>query len=398
MRDLYAGRTKLVNAATNGIGWGVQATALSRLVAGGRYLAFQAPDGNLAPGDSNRADDVFLRDLVSGTNLLVSARAPSLPALSPNGSATGWPLSASADGRYVAFTSDADNLVPNDTNKCQDVFVRDLAAGVTYLVSARTNTWTPGENSSVEPSISADGRYVAFTSYATNLVAGDANKARDVFVRDLLTGATTLVSVNTNRTGPGTGDSYTPILSADGRRVLFRSTAKDLAPGLYASQSENLFCRDLQSGITRALTGYGVRSAAMTPDGRWVAFIGALSTSITNVYVWDSLSATRVYTNTGSGLLLVTISGDGSRLAYASAAQLYATDWRTQTAWLVGPMVTLLPRGHGFQCRWPFPGLRQHQRADAGGYEQYLRRLPLRPGNAHQDPCQSAIRLPGSRQ
>ncbi len=389
VRDLQAGTTKVVDTNTNGVACGVSSTALSRLSAGGQYIAFEAPDGNLVPGDSNHAKDVFLCDLVTGTTRLVSARAPSQPSLSPSGSTVGWPLSTSADGRYVAFTSEADNLVASDTNKCQDVFVRDLAAGVNYLVSARTNTWTPGEGCSIEPSISADGRYAAFTSYATNLIAGDNNQMRDVFVRDLLTGATTLVSGTTNRTGPGNGDSHTPAISADGRRVLFYSTAKDLAPGPYASQSENLFYRDLQSGATRALTGYGVRSAAMTPDGRWVAFVGALSGPMTNLYLWDSLSASRVYTNTTSGLALVSISSDGSRLAYATASQLSATDWKTRTTWSVGAISALLPRGYDFQCRRPFPDLRQPPCTVAGGYEQHLRRLPLRPGNEHQASRQS---------
>jgi Tol biopolymer transport system component len=338
LRDLQAGHTKLVDAAIYGTGCGVSSTALSRLSAGGQYIAFEAPDGNLVPSDSNRASDVFLRDLITGTTTLVSARASSLPSVTPNGSPAGWPMSASADGRYIAFTSEAETLSPDDQNKCQDVFVRDLAAGATYLVSARTNSMEPGEGSSVEPSLSASGRYVAFTSYATNMVTGDSNKARDVFVRDLQAGTTTLVSVRLDGSGPGTGDSYGAQLSGNGQRVLFRSTAKDLATATYGTASENLFLRDLQAGTTRALTDHGVSSAAMTPDGRWVAFIGAVGSITTNLYLWDAQSAARVYTNTASGLALVTISRDGARLACAGGAELFGLDWRTGTTWSLGAL------------------------------------------------------------
>ena len=357
VRDLQAGSTKLIDADTNGTGCGVSSYALSRLVAGGQHLAFQAPDGNLVPGDSNHGEDVFLWDLATGTIRLVSARDPNLPSLTPNGATAGWPMSISGDGRYVAFTSEADNLVASDTNKCQDVFVRDLVAGANCVVSACTNSSVLGNGSSFEPSISGDGRYVAFTSYATNLVAGDSNKARDVFIRDLLAGATTLVSVNSNRTGPGNWDSYTPLISADGHHVLFHSKADNIASVSSGGVIENLFYRDLQSGVTLALTAYGVHSAAMTPDGRFVAFIGAISRSATNLYLWatnlylwDSQSAKRTYTNTVTGLSQVTISPDGSLVAYATASQLYAAAWKTNTIWTVGAMAPSSHAGMRFSA------------------------------------------------
>jgi len=308
VKDMQAGTTRLISKDTNGVPQGVSFTALSRLATGGQYIAFQAPDGNLVPNDSNHAEDVFLHDLITSTTTLASVREATLPSLTPTGSSGGSALSVSADGRYVAFASLADNVALNDTNQCTDIFVRDMVAGVTYLVSVATNGWSPTTNNSAEASISADGRYVAFSSTANNLVPNDNNGAQDVFVRDLLAGITTLVSVRTNSQGPGytnsypgNGESYAPIISADGQRVLFRSMANNLAPVIYPP---DLFYRDLQAGTTRCLTtttdSYGNLFTfshplfeTMTPDGRWVAFITGLS----DLYVWDAQLGIRIYTN-----------------------------------------------------------------------------------------------------
>src|SRR5258706_3890406 len=138
--------------------------------------------------------------------------------------------------------------------------------------------------------MSGNGRYVAFTSTADNLVAGDTNKARDVYVRDLQTGTTTLVSVNQAGTGPGNRESYSPSITPDGRHVLFRSLATDLVLGSFGG-TQNLFVRDLQLGTNYALTLSGVLASALSPNGRLVAFDNAA------VCLWDVGSATLVYSN-----------------------------------------------------------------------------------------------------
>ena len=232
-----------------------------RLSDDGGFAAFEAYDGSLVPDDSNKAIDVFVRDLTNAATELISLRDPALPSVTGNGPSTLSLLSVSAEGSFVAFVSEADNLVPNDTNGYRDVFVRDLLGGSTLLVSADMSGVTTGNGLSTDSAISADGRYVAFTSTATNLVAGDTNGVSDVFVRDLLYGTTTLVSVNTNGFS-GNGASYSPMISADGRAVLFHSQASDLAPGAFGSGIENLFWRDLWSGTTYALTTYAANSSA----------------------------------------------------------------------------------------------------------------------------------------
>ena len=128
------------------------------------------------------------------------------------------------------------------------------------MASANTNG-NVASGISCEPTISGNGRYVAFSSDAADLVAGDNNNTEDVFVRDLVFGTATLVSVNIGGYGSGNNASYTPAISSDGRYVLFRSKASDLASGSFYSGTENLFLRDLQAGTTYALT--------TAPDPAW---------------------------------------------------------------------------------------------------------------------------------
>lgn len=129
----------------------------------------------------------------------------------------------------------------NDTNGCRDVFVRDLVGGTNILVSVNTNGNASGDGISFDPAISADGRYVAFTSSADNLVSSDNNRAQDVFIRDLQAGTTALVSVSTDGVSPGNDDSFSPTISASGRYVLFHSKASNLAAGSFGSSIENFF-------------------------------------------------------------------------------------------------------------------------------------------------------------
>src|SRR5207245_10374128 len=134
--------------------------------------------------------------------------------------------SISADGRFVAFTSAAGNLVAGDTNGVEDIFVHDRQTGVTERVSVASDG-TQGSDGSVAGSISADGRFVAFTSTAGNLVAGDTNGVEDIFVHDRQTGATERVSVDSTG-AQGNGGATSSSTSADGRFVAFPSAAANL--------------------------------------------------------------------------------------------------------------------------------------------------------------------------
>ncbi len=211
-----------------------------------------------------------------GTIELVSAR--------PDGGSGGsapWPgyekeTGLSGDGRYVVFSSHSTDLVPNDTNGQRDVFVRDTQTGRTTLVSVGADG-VQGNRESRQGSISADGRFVAFNSLATNLLPGDTNDSPDVFRRDLLTGRTTLVSGG--RAGQSDRGAHQPEISADGRQVAFTSESTNLIAG-DTNNVADVFVRDLAGRRTErvSLTGNGRQSAdpasqpTISGDGRVVAF------------------------------------------------------------------------------------------------------------------------------
>jgi hypothetical protein len=325
-RDTQAGTTVLVDSDTNGVGMGVNPAAFPQFSDDSRFLAYE----RVNTADRNLYLNTWVYNLQSNTTELVSVQNPLIQSQSPDGPSALSTGPMSANGQYVCFTSDADNLVTNDQNGFRDVFVWNHVSDTTILVSVATNGWS-GAGFSSESSISSDGRFVVFSSSAANLVPGDTNNAVDVFERDLQSGTTTLVSVNQSGTGPGNAGSYSPVFSSDGRFVLFRSQAQNLATGSIGSGIENLFLRDLQLGVTYALTASGsspaVSSSAMTPDGHFVAFIGKIAGSSSSyLYVWDSLLATLVYTNTTSSLAQVSISPDGHRLAYSTTSALYVAD------------------------------------------------------------------------
>jgi hypothetical protein len=324
-RDTQAGTTILLDENTNGVGVGVNAAGYPNLYPGAQLLAFESAN----VGDRNHDIDVLVYNLQSNTTELDSVQTPEIISQSPDGqSVLSSTAAISLTGRYVAFGSDADNLVANDTNGYRDVFVRDLILGTNILVSADTNG-LPAAGVSSEQSISSNGQYVVFSSSAADLVPGDTNNSVDVFERNLQNGTTTLVSVNMNGTGPGNNNSYSPAVSGDGQFVLFQSQSQNLAPGSFGTFYPNLFLRDMQLGTNYALTattGIGVTSAAMTPDGNYVAFIGSIADGSTGLYVWNSQLASLVYTNTTATFTQVAISPDGQRLAYSTATGLFIAD------------------------------------------------------------------------
>ncbi|MCU0753954.1 MAG: hypothetical protein MUE46_02380 [Xanthomonadales bacterium] len=258
--------------------------------ANGRVIAFVSDAGNLVPFDTNGGTDVFVRDLDAGTTTRVSVRSDGTQAAN-NG--TGVRVDISGDGRFVVFSSIAD-LVPGDTNGVSDVFVRDRLFGTTTRISLNTTDGDPNGPSN-NPVISADGRFVAFESAATDLVLSDGNSASDVFVRVLPGSRTELVSVN-SAGAQGNGASAEPSISADGRFIAFASTATNLGESADSNGLKDVFLRDRMSGTTRSrVQGDGDSGEpSVSGDGRNFAFTTNatnLGTSDGNVTgdVWRSL-------------------------------------------------------------------------------------------------------------
>jgi len=340
LHDTLNNRRLLIDADTNGIGSVISPATAPRLSSDGRFVAFECDDSSLVASDSNHDPDVFFLDTQTAGMELISAHDPALPSRTPNGPCSLTANSISADGRFVAFASEADNLIAGDTNALRDIFIADLADGSVRAVSVDTNG-LPADGVSSDPAISDDGRFVAFTSMADNIVTGDTNVNRDVFVRDLQNGTTTLVSVNSTGTGPGNGSSYSPRISSDGRFVLFRSQAKNLAAGSYLN--ENLFVRDFQRGVTYALSTAGITSASTTADGRLVAYIDYPGATAARYYVFDAVTGLRV-TNTATATLTNILIGPGGGIvAYVRVS----TNVQLSLAALQGGVAQVIAAGTG---------------------------------------------------
>jgi Tol biopolymer transport system component len=270
VHDRVTGATERVSVASDGS----QASACfgPAISGNGRYVAFWSDFPNLVPGDTNGSWDVFVHDRVTGVTERASVASDGTQANSFS-----FGTGISADGRYVGFIGAASNLVPGDTNGSWDTFVHDRVTGVTERVSVASDG-TQGNNNSYSPAFSADGRYVAFESGASNLVPG-ATRAGDIFVRDRATGATERVSVGSNGT-QANGFSSGPAISADGRYVGFHSEASNLVPG-DTNGATDAFVHDRIAGITERVSvasdGAQANSSSYAPsisaDGRSVAFL-----------------------------------------------------------------------------------------------------------------------------
>lgn len=326
LTDVDLGDTVLVNAGTNGVGTGVGPRSVPQLSSNGTLVAFESASPELADHDSNHATDIFARDRTFGTNELISLRAETLPGSTPNGPASFDSYSASRDGQRAVFASEARDLVALDTNGFRDVFVRDLFGGSNVLVSVNTNGGVANGTSS-EPAISPDGRYVVFTSDANDLVAGDTNKVADVFLRDLELGRTWAVSITPDGIGFGNGASGSASVGTGGRFILFRSGASNLVAGPPPTSSTwRWLQRDRDAGQTYALNSVAGGAASATPEGRFVALADA-STGSSQIYVWDGVAAARISTNTAiSGIIDLALSPDATKVAYFTASQFGFVD------------------------------------------------------------------------
>jgi len=302
--------------------------------ADGRYVAFFSYATNLVPGDTNGRSDVFVHDYQTGATTRASVNSSGVQADGNSDSP-----SISSDGRYVAFESSATNLVAGDTNASSDVFLHDRTTNTTVRVSV-DSSGAEANNVSGSPSVSADGRFVAFVSNASNLVLNDTNGFGDVFVRDLQLGTTVLISVNTSGV-QGDGPSSSPKISADGRYVAFASGATNLVPG-DTNAASDIFIHDMQTGVTFSPTvdpnwvigNAGSDSPWLSPDGRFVAFRSDASNFVlgdtngqSDVFVQDTQTSIVLRASVdssgveGNGFSSnPSISADGRFLAFSSSA------------------------------------------------------------------------------
>jgi len=314
----------------------------------GRYVAYQSDATNLVAGDSNTKSDIFVYDTVTKNNTRVSVHS--------NGNqATGDSESAaiSGDGRYIAYTSEATNLVAGDTNGVRDIFLYDTVTKNTSRLSVDSNGNQAIDDyyiyGSDSPSISADGRYVAYSSFATNLVEGDTNNHRDIFVYDTVTKTNTRVSVdsNGNQASGAFYGSVAPSISSDGRYLAYQSDATNLVAG-DTNDYTDIFVYDT---VTKTNTRVSVDSngnqgnnlsfsPSISSNGRYVAYqsystnlVRGDNNTFSDIFVFDTVTkkTSRVsvdsqgnpayaLTYTPFGSASPAISGDGKYVTYESYA------------------------------------------------------------------------------
>lgn len=220
MHDRQTGETKLISISLSGTAGGNNYSREAAVSGDGRFVVFESEASNLVSGDVTGTIDILLRDVQNGTTQRINVSSEGAV-----GDGSSRSPSISSDGRYVAFYSSAGNLVPDDTNGDYDIFVHDRQTGTTERVSVASDG-TEGNGNSYSPSISSDGRYVTFESYADNLVEGDSGE-RDIFVHDRQLGTTKKISM-TSSGGLANGSSADPTISSDGRFVAFQSIADNL--------------------------------------------------------------------------------------------------------------------------------------------------------------------------
>ena len=270
--DAFARDIERVSIASNGSQADGDSEAPS-ISSDGRIVAFISDATNLVSGDTNGAQDVFVHDLDTGITERVSVASAGTQANDDV-----FTLNLSANGRFVAFGSYATNLIVGDTNALIDVFVHDRDTGTTERVSVAT-AGTQANGESFSPAISSDGRFVAFRSDATNLVSNDTNNNSDIFVHDRQTGSTERVSVASDGT-QANGDSIYPAISSNGRFVAFSSEASNLTAG-DTNNKADIFLRDRQKDTTELIVGPAefntasgiiIVAPAIGPDGGFLGF------------------------------------------------------------------------------------------------------------------------------
>ncbi len=308
-----------------------------------RYVVFGSLATNLAPNDGNDTTGVFVRDVLAGTTTQASVSSTGEAAndYSSNGD-------ISSDGRYVVFESQATNLVTDEPVFSQHIYMHDRTTGITTRVSVNSAGVAGVGVAARSPSICGDGRYVAFSHDAANYVADDANGFDDIFVRDVVAGTTTLISRSSTGT-PGNWFSGSPVISQNGRYVAFNSLASNLVPG-DGDLIQDVFLRDLHTGTTTKIsqTSTGVRPdgdsqvSSITADGRLVAF-SSIATNMTvgdtngqrDVFIRDTVTNTTyrvsedAYGGQSNGWSSeASLSGDGRYVAFGTSANnLFPNDW-----------------------------------------------------------------------
>ena len=305
--------TELISAANDGT-QADGASLFSVISDDGRYVAFESKADNLVPGDTNGVSDIFLRDRIEGTTKRINLANNGTQA---NGSST--LDSISDDGRYISFTSDASNLVSGDINGVSDIFVYDRINQTTKRINLASDG-TQANGSSQGSSLSGDGRYVVYESDASNLVSGDTNGVKDIFIYNRIAGTTARVDLATDGT-QSNSDSQSASISDDGRYVAFTSDASNLVPGSDNSEFK-AFMRDRTAKTTVRVESDSF--ATLSGDGEHILF----NSSLSNLVPKDTNNAGDVFVvgREGSGQNYFATEAVHRFYQFEIGSHLYTTD------------------------------------------------------------------------
>ncbi|MGQ7848734.1 thrombospondin type 3 repeat-containing protein [Granulosicoccus sp. 3-233] len=326
-------------------------SGVNHISADGRFVAFYSYASNLHPSDTDSFGDILVFDRDTESLELISTAGGLSPVKGNNNSLH---PSISADGRFVAFTSEASNLHPGDTDTTTDIFVFDRDTDSLELISTAGGlSSVKGNDNSLHPSISADGRVVAFHTFASNLHPDDADIRADIFVFDLVTKTLELISTSG---GPspfkGNFDSVEPSISSDGRFVAFRSSATNLHPDdsdtihdifVFDRDTESLELISTSGGTLPVKGNSNSYEPSISADGRYVAFRSDASNlhsgdtdTVPDIFVFDRDTDSLELISTAGGLSPVkgnnssfepSIGADGRFVAfYSFASNLHPDD------------------------------------------------------------------------
>ena len=330
LHDTRTGETSRISVSTAG-DEGDGDSDLPAISSDGLFIVFESEAANLVADDTNGTKDIFLYDVINGTTRRVSVSSAGLESNDGSGDPE-----ISGDGRFIAFVSGASNLVSGDSNGFSDIFLHDTQTGGTVRVSV-DSAGLEGDDVSVRPDLSVDGRYIVFQSAASNLVMGDTNNERDIFFHDVQTQSTSRVSLASDG-GEGDGFSNHPVISADGQFVVFASQATNLVPD-DMNDLVDVFLHDTNTGETRRVSlsssgeeGNGNSSVpSISDDGTYISFISGASNLVAgDVCCWDafvhkvSTGKTIKVSVSSAGMAGNSttyhhdISGDGSFIAFGS--------------------------------------------------------------------------------
>ena len=339
VHDRSTGLTDRVSVDSAGGEGNLQSTSAT-ISTDGRFVVFVSGASNLVTGDKNGYADVFVHDRTTKITERVSVDSAGKEGNNASGGGSD-PVSISADGRYVAFTSDASNLVVGDTNVFRDVFVHDRTNRTTVRVSV-DSTGAQAKLGGHCGAISADGNVVAFYSASPDLVASDTNLTFDAFVHELTSGITERVSVDSSEAeGTNSSNAAAIAISPDGSRVVFVSYAINLVSG-DTNGFQDIFLRDRSAGTTELVSvdSSGVQTnrdswgPTMSADARFIAFVSMATNLVVgdtngwnDVFVHDRATGTteRVSVGTSGGEATAesrdaSISADGEVVTFASSA------------------------------------------------------------------------------